>query len=120
MTTDWESFVWQNAEHTADELELQTLARGDTLRIVTEHTHYVFRMLDSREAELEVSRADRPRGRVRLSGCGFAFASTFKPGRIFCGGRLEFTFCREEKMFRFRTTAVVAIYHSGRLVAAVA
>jgi len=60
MTTDWESFISQNAEHTADELELQTLATGDTLRIVTEHTHYVFRMLDSREAELEVSRTDAP------------------------------------------------------------
>jgi hypothetical protein len=82
--------------------------------VVTDHTDYVFEIVEGAEAQLRCSRPDRPTGRVRISGCGFAFSTTFKPGRLFCGGRLEFTFLRNDIPARYRTTSINAIVHSHR------
>ncbi len=111
MTADWQQFVELHADDQADELDLDSLLPGDTLRIITSHTQYVFQMIDRQEAELRSSRTDRPAGRVRIAGCGYGFASSFKPRRLFCGGRLEFTFARDHERARFRTTSIQAIVH---------
>ncbi len=81
------------------------------LRVVTEHTNYLFTVLDHHEARLQCSRSDRPSGSVRISGCGFGFSHAFKPGHLFCGGRMEFTFLLDKKLTRYRTTSIRAIVH---------
>ena len=111
MTRDWQRFVERYTDERRDELDLTLVRPGDTLRVITGHTDYLFEMIDQQEAELRCSRSDRPTGRVRIAGCGFAFATTFKPRYLFCGGRLEFTFLRDKKPTRFRTTSIHAIVH---------
>jgi hypothetical protein len=111
MTADWQQFVELYSGEQSKELDLDSLLPGDTLRVITSHTQYVFQMIDRQEAELRSSRSDRPTGRVRIAGCGFGFASSFKPRRLFCGGRLEFTFARDNERARFRTTSIQAILH---------
>jgi hypothetical protein len=113
MITDWETFVLRSAGQA--EFDLGCVQPGDTLRIITDHTDYVFEILQGTEAQLHCSRPDRPTGRVRISGCGFAFSTTFKPGRLFCGGRLEFTFLRNQAPARYRTTAINAIFHAAAI-----
>jgi hypothetical protein len=112
MISDWESFVQSHSDEISEELDLDSVRPGDTLRVVTDHTDYVFDIVEGSEAELHCSRPDRPTGRVRIAGCGFAFSTTFKPRRLFCGGRLEFTFFRDAEAARFRTTSINAIFHS--------
>jgi hypothetical protein len=112
MISDWESFVQSHSDDISEELDLDSVRPGDTLRVVTDHTDYVFEIVEGSEAELHTSRLDRPTGRVRIAGCGFAFSTTFKPRRLFCGGRLEFTFLRDAEPARFRTTSINAIFHS--------
>ena len=112
MIADWETFVARHSGRA--EFDLGSVRPGDTLRVVTDHTDYVFEIVEGTEAQLWCSRPDRPTGRVRISGCGFAFSTTFKPGRLFCGGRLEFTFVRNDIPARYRTTSINAIVHSHR------
>jgi hypothetical protein len=112
MIADWETFVARHSGRA--EFDLGLVQPGDTLRVVTDHTDYVFEIVEGAEAQLRCSRPDRPTGRVRISGCGFAFSTTFKPGRLFCGGRLEFTFLRNDIPARYRTTSINAIVHSHR------
>ena len=112
MIADWETFVARHSGRA--EFDLGLVQPGDTLRVVTDHTDYVFEIVEGAEAQLRCSRPDRPTGRVRISGCGFAFSTTFKPGRLFCGGRLEFTFLRNDMPARYRTTSINAIVHSHR------
>jgi hypothetical protein len=108
---DWEQFVSRYAESSIDEFVLEQLRPGDTLRVATEHTDYVFTMDDDEQTRLSCSRADRPSGTVHISGCGFAFCHAFKPGHLFCGGRMEFTFLRGERPTRYRTTSIQSIVH---------
>jgi hypothetical protein len=114
VTKDWEAFISRQAGLHDDELDLGTVRPGDLLRVVTAHTKYVFRIINGQDALLSCSRADRPEGQVRIAGCGYSFSSTFKPKRLFCGGHLEFTFVRESKPTRFRTTSIQAIEHCHR------
>jgi hypothetical protein len=109
--SDWEQFASRYGESDAEEFSLSELNPGDVLRVVTEHTNYLFTVLDDREARLQCSRSDRPSGSVRISGCGFGFSHAFKPGHLFCGGRMEFTFLQNEKLTRYRTTSIRAIVH---------
>jgi hypothetical protein len=109
--SDWEQFAYRYAESDAEEFSLSQLSPGDVLRVVTEHTNYLFTVIDTREARLQCSRSDRPSGSVRISGCGFGFSHAFKPGHLFCGGRMEFTFFQNEKLTRYRTTSIRAIVH---------
>lgn len=109
--SDWEQFAAKYGESDAEEFSLQRLNPGDTLRIVTQHTNYVFTVISGREVQLKSSRADRPSGAVKIWGCGFGFCHAFKPGYLFCGGRLEFTFVSNEKPTRYRTTAIQTIEH---------
>jgi hypothetical protein len=109
--SDWEEFASKYGESYAEEFSLQRLSPGDTLLVVTQHTNYVFTVVNRQEAQLRCSRNDRPSGRVRISGCGFGFCHAFKPGHLFCGGRMEFTFLRNKQPTRFRTTAIQAIEH---------
>src|ERR1700737_1343404 len=114
MISDCVTFVQSHYDEISGGLDLDSVRPGDTLRVVTDHTDYVFDIVEGSEAELWCSRPDRPTGRVRISGCGFAFSTTFKPGRLFCGGRLEFTFVRNDIPARYRTTSINAIVHSHR------
>jgi hypothetical protein len=108
---DWERFASCYGEADSEEFSLSKLNPGDSLRVVTEHTNYLFTVANDREVRLQCSRSDRPSGKVRISGCGFGFSHAFKPGHLFCGGRMEFTFLRNEKLTRFRTTSIRAIVH---------
>src|SRR5271166_6274085 len=78
--SDWEQFAATYGESDAEEFSLQRLNPGDTLRIVTQHTNYVFTVISGREVQLKSSRADRPSGAVKIWGCGFGFCHAFKPG----------------------------------------
>jgi hypothetical protein len=109
--SDWEQFAYRYGESDAEEFSLSQLNPGDLLRVVTEHTNYLFTVISHREASLQCSRSDRPSGSVRISGCGFGFSHAFKPGHLFCGGRMEFTFFQNEKLTRYRTTSIRAIVH---------
>jgi hypothetical protein len=109
--SDWEQFAYCYGESDAEEFPLSQLHPGDLLRVVTEHTNYLFTVVDTHEARLQCSRSDRPSGSVRISGCGFGFSHAFKPGHLFCGGRMEFTFLQNEKLTRYRTTSIRAIVH---------
>jgi hypothetical protein len=109
--SDWEQFASKYGESDAEEFSLERLNPGDTLLVVTQHTNYVFTVVSRQEAHLRCSRYDRPSGKVTISGCGFGFCHAFKPGHLFCGGRMEFTFIQNEQPTRFRTTAIQAIEH---------
>jgi hypothetical protein len=109
--SDWEQFACRYAESDAEEFSLSQLNPGDVLRVVTEHTNYHFTVIDTCEARLQCSRSDRPSGSVRISGCGFGFSHAFKPGHLFCGGRMEFTFFQDKKLTRYRTTSIREIVH---------
>ena len=114
--SDWEQFASRYGESNAEEFSLSRLSPGDMLRVVTEHTNYLFTVAGNREVRLQCSRVDRPSGNVRISGCGFGFSHAFKPGHLFCGGRMEFTFLRNEKLTRYRTTSIRAIVHHRQAV----
>jgi len=92
MPKDWLARIKANAENGDDEFDLSQLEPGDLLRIVTEHTRYDFVFVAGRDADLRTGREDRPHGRVRIMGCTFGSSTAIKPGHLFCGGRLEFTF----------------------------
>jgi hypothetical protein len=109
--SDWEQFAYRYGESDPEEFSLSRLNPGDVLRVVTEHTNYLFTVIDNHEARLQCSRSDRPSGSVRISGCGFGFSHAFKPGHLFCGGRMEFTFLQNQKLTRYRTTSIRAIVH---------
>src|ERR1700738_4651189 len=102
--SDWEQFASHYGESDAEEFSLNRLNPGDILRVVTEHTNYLFTVVDRHEARLQCSRSDRPSGNVRISGCGFGFSHAFKPGHLFCGGRRGVTFFCKEKQTRFSGT----------------
>jgi hypothetical protein len=114
--SDWEKFASHYGELDAEEFSLSRLNPGDRLRVITEHTNYLFTVASDHEVRLQCSRADRPSGSVRISGCGFGFSHAFKPGHLFCGGRMEFTFLRNEKLTRFRTTSIRAIVHHQQVI----
>jgi len=115
--SDWEEFAHRYGQSNAEEFSLNRLSPGDLLRVVTEHTNYLFTVIHDSEARLQCSRSDRPSGCVTIAGCGFGFSHAFKPGHLFCGGRMEFTFLRDDKRLRFRTTTIVAIFHEHRALA---
>jgi len=114
--SDWEQFASRYGELDAEEFSLSRLNPGDRLRVITEHTNYLFTVASDHEMRLQCSRADRPSGSVRISGCGFGFSHAFKPGHLFCGGRMEFTFFRNEKLTRYRTTSIRAIVHHQQAI----
>src|ERR1700738_3393222 len=107
--SDWEQFAYRYGESDPEEFSLSQLNPGDILRVVTEHTNYLFTVVDRHEARLQCSRSDRPSGSVRISGCGFGFSHAFKPGHLFCGGRMEVTFFLDKKLTCHRTAALRAI-----------
>jgi len=98
--SDWEQFASRYGESDTEEFSLSRLNPGDVLRVVTEHTNYLFTVASNREVRLQCSRADRPSGNVRISG----------------GGRMEFTFLRNQKLTRYRTTSIQAIVHRQQAV----
>ena len=102
-------------ESDVEEFPLERLNPGDTLRIVTQHTNYVFTVVSAQEVQLNCSRADRPSGRVKICGCGFGFCHAFKPGHLFCVARMAFTFVRNHRPTRYRTTAIKTIEHRQRM-----
>lgn len=98
------------AEKVGDQFELGQLKAGDKLKIVTQHTDYVFTIVEGRDVDLECSRADRPSGRVKIMGCTFGHSSSIKPDHLFCGGNLEFTYDLDGQPMTHKTTAIKAIY----------
>jgi hypothetical protein len=112
--SNWEEFALRYSKSDAEEFSLNQLGPGDVLRVVTEHTNYLFTVINDGEARLHCSRSDRPSGRVWIAGCGFGFSHAFKPRHLFCGGRMEFTFFRDDKRLRYRTTSILAIVHEQR------
>jgi hypothetical protein len=103
---DWEKFLEGAAKNCGDEFDLTQLASGDELRVTSENTVYLFRMVGSRDATLVTDRPDRPSDRVRLMGCTFGLSSTIRPDHLFCGGNLEFTFERGQARMTHTTTAI--------------
>jgi hypothetical protein len=101
--SDWEQFASRYGESDTEEFSLSRLNPGDVLRVVTEHTNYLFTVASNCEVRLQCSRADRPSGNVRISGCGFGFSHAF-------------TFLRNEKLTRYRTTSIQAIVHRQQAV----
>lgn len=99
------------AEKIGDQFDLGQLAPGDKLKVVTQHTDYVFTVVEGRDADLECSRADRPSGRVRIMGCTFGHSSSIKPDDLFCGGNLEFAYALDSISMTHKTTAIKAIYY---------
>ncbi len=89
---DWLKHLENHVLSAGAELDLDSLKSGDLLQVVTHHTTYTFKILQSRDAELSTDRPDRPRGLVRINGCTFGQSSTIKPRHLFCGGNLEFQF----------------------------
>ena len=47
--SDWEEFASKYAELDPEEFSLERLNPGDTLRVVTQHTNYVFTVIDRQE-----------------------------------------------------------------------
>jgi len=110
-SSDWLGALKQHVDKADAEFELAQLQPGDRLEVVTGHTTYRLRMLGEREADLETGRADRPSGRVYVQGCAFGASRTIKPGHIFCGGSLEFTFRSNENLMEHRTSPIREIRH---------
>lgn len=106
---DWLAALDERNPAPGSELAIADLSAGDRLQIATANSVYDFRMLGGRDAEARCSRPDRPQGRVRLMGCTFGMSSAIKPGHIFCGGSLEFTFDGGRQVHN--TTAITAIRH---------
>ena len=104
---DWLSYVKENGNANGVEFDLRQLRAGDVLRVVTDHTTYVFRMLSAQGAILQTGRDDRPSGKVRIMGCTFGQSSSIKPDHLFCGGNLKFV-CDEGRMTH-STTRIRAI-----------
>jgi hypothetical protein len=103
---DWLLYLKSAERKYGDEFDLSQLAAGHVLKVVTHHTDYLFTIIEGREAELLCSRADRPKGRVRLMGCTFGRSSSIKPDHLFCGGNLEFTYDREGVPMTHITTTI--------------
>jgi hypothetical protein len=108
--SDFGSFVKSGSAKFGDQLDLRELQSGDELRVVTQHTEYVFAVLDHLGAELTTSRSDRPFGYVKIMGCTFGASASIRPDHLFCGGNLEFTYKVEGQPVTHRTTAIKAIY----------
>ena len=107
---DFSFFVESSSARSGDQFDLRELQLGDELRVVTQHTEYVFAMLDDRSADLTSSRSDRPHARVKIAGCTFGASASIKPDHLFCGGNLEFNYELEGHPMTHRTTAIKAIY----------
>jgi hypothetical protein len=108
--TNWVGYLKSKEGGLGDEFDLSQLAPGHILKIVTLHTDYVLTMGEGRSADLVCSRADRPRGRVRIMGCTFGQSSSIKPDHLFCGGNLELTYQLDGMSITHTTTAIKAIY----------
>ena len=108
--TDLIGYLKSAADKLGDELDLAQLAAGDELRVVTNHTEYLFTIMENRFASLSSVRCDRPAGRVRLMGCTLGNSSSIKPDHLFCGGNLEFTYELDGRSMTHKTTAIKAIY----------
>lgn len=92
-----------------DEFDLSQLLAGDRLRISTDKTTYLFRIVDPlmRDAVVESDRLDRPSGPCRIMGCTIGMSSSIKPNHLFCGGNLRFTHSAGERTHT--TTAIRSI-----------
>lgn len=110
MMTDFIAYLKSSVEKLGDHFDLQQLAARDELKVVTNHTEYVFKIVDSRTADLTSSRFDRPRARVKIMGCTFGESSSIKPDHLFCGGNLEFIYELDGVSMTHKTTAIKAIY----------
>jgi hypothetical protein len=108
--SDFGSFVKSSSAKFGDQFDLKELQLGDELRVVTQHTEYVFAVLDQLGANLTSSRSDRPFGYVKIMGCTFGASTSIRPDHLFCGGNLEFTYKVEGQPVTHRTTAIKAIY----------
>ena len=108
--TDFIAYLKSAADKFGDELDLNQLAAGDELKIVTRHTEYLFKMMENGCANLRSARCDRPTGRVRLMGCTLRNSSSIKPDHLFCGGNLEFIYKLDGRSMTHKTTAIQAIY----------
>jgi hypothetical protein len=109
---DWLQFL--RSHDAGEELDLESLHRGDLLVVETGHTRYNLRILQGREAELRTNREDRPSGRVIIQGCTFGDSSSIKPNALFCGGNLEFTY---EQGRMVHKTSMIRIIRTARGVA---
>ena len=98
------------ADKIGDHFDLQELAPGDELKVVTTHTEYAFKIVEGRIADLACSRFDRPHARVKIMGCTFGQSSSIKPDHLFCGGNLELTYELDGLPMVHKTTAIKAIY----------
>ncbi|MEY2488585.1 MAG: hypothetical protein QOC70_527 [Verrucomicrobiota bacterium] len=107
---DWLLYLKSVAGKYGDEFDLTQLSPGDVLKVVTQHTDYLFTTIEGCEAELFCSRADRPKGRVRIMGCTFGRSSSIKPDHLFCGGNLELTYDLQGVSMKHTTTAIREIY----------
>jgi hypothetical protein len=107
---DWLLYLKSAEGRYGDEFDLSHLSAGHVLKVVTQHTDYLFTIIEGREAELLCSHPDRPKGRVRLMGCTFGRSSSIKPDYLFCGGNLEFTYDRDGVPMTHITTTIREIY----------
>jgi hypothetical protein len=110
LVEDWLLYLKSVEGKYGDEFDLSQLSPGDLLKVVTQHTDYLLTIVDGRYAELVCSRPDRPMGRVLIKGCTFGRSSSIKPGHLFCGGNLEFSYEKDSKAMTHTTTAIKAIY----------
>lgn len=101
---DWMQLLKHHVDEPPPEIDLQQLLPGDRLRVITLNTTYDLLIIEGRKAQLETGRDDRPSGLVQINGCTFGMSSTIKPGALFSGGNLEFTF--EDGRMRHTTTAI--------------
>jgi hypothetical protein len=107
---DFVAYLKAAADKIGDHLELQELAPGDELKVVTKHTEYTFKIVDRRTADLTCSRFDRPHALVKIMGCTFGNSSSIKPDHLFCGGNLQFTYELDGLSMTHKTTAIKAIF----------
>jgi hypothetical protein len=108
--TDLIGYLKLAAEKLGDELDLGQLEAGDELKVVTNHTEYLFKIMENRFASVSSARCDRPAGRIRLMGCTLGNSSSIKPDHLFCGGNLEFTYELNGRSMTHKTTAIQAIF----------
>jgi hypothetical protein len=107
--SDWLLHLKSGEGSYGEEFALAQLSPGDQLRVVTQHTDYLFTIVAARDATLSCTRSDRPRGLVRIMGCTFGRSSSIKPDHLFCGGNLEFTYQLDGVPMTHTTTAIRAI-----------
>ena len=112
---DWLLYLKSVEGKYGDEFDLSQLSPGDVLKVVTQHTDYLFTAIEGRDAELLCSRPGRPNGRVRIMGCTFGRSSSIKPDQLFCGGNLELTYHVEGVPMTHTTTAIREICWRGRV-----